>query len=459
MATIHSLLSGKTKEGGLVEYPRILGIGTHGDLINEEEKRKVIEQFDVYCGKKAYFEILDNEKILIVDNSSARTDPEFRKLHEIIQRFTTETLVVKTPVSWVLFRKVLQMFSKESKNVISFNEAKAIGIACKIEAKDIHKVLMFYHDLGVILFYPQVKSFEHKVILNPKWFVESLSKILTLSGKEIPNTSHDMWRLLRKKGILIQPLYVALWSECTGVTPECMMELLIHFRLAAKVETQEYYDLDAPQYFVPSVLPLFSGDVSTPTTAGNLKATPLHITFSTKFVTPGYFTRLVSTIASFEVCKLYFEKGIYRNRVVFEFTPDDKQYNFVTLTELPYAIQVDKTCESLDNEKSPFRKSFQNLLVLLDRSCKEVDECFYQSFPSDDAQAKKIHRNKFTFLCISDKCRSAENPHYLDKTSENKTCCQLRKQFRDLEKEESYWFQQVLQSAKVLWNYARIHSL
>ena len=147
MATIHSHLSGKTKEGGLVEYPRILGIGTHGDLINEEEKRKVIEQFDVYCGKKAYSEILDNKEILIVDNSSARTDPEFSKLHEIIQRFATKNLVVKTPVSWVLFRKVLQMFSKESKNVISFNEAKAIGIACKIEAKDIHKVLMFYRNI------------------------------------------------------------------------------------------------------------------------------------------------------------------------------------------------------------------------------------------------------------------------------------------------------------------------
>ena len=285
-------------------------------------------------------------------------------------------------------------------------------------------------------------------------FVESLSKVLTLPGREIPNTSHQMWRLLRKKGILVQPLYVALWSECTDVTPEGMMELLIHFRLAAKVETKEYYDLDALQYFVPSVLSLFSEDLSAPTTAGSLRATPLHITFSTKFVTPGYFTRLVSTIASFEVCKLYFEKGVYRNRVVFEFKPDDKHYNFVTLTELSYAIQVDKTCESPDNQMSHFKKSCQDLFVLLDRSCKEVDECFYQSFPSNDTQAKKIHRNKFTFLCISDKCRSAENPHYLDKISENKTCCQLRKQFRDLEEEESYWFQQVLQSAKVLWNYA-----
>ena len=449
MATIHSHLSERTKKGGLVDYPRILGIGTHGDLLNEEENRKVIEQFEKHCENKAFTELLDHE-VFIVDNSSAQTDPGFSKLHEIIQRFATENLVVKTPVSWVLFRKVLQMFSNESRNVISFNEAKAIGIACKIEAEDIHKVLMFYHDLGVILFYPHIKSFEHRIILNPKWFVESLGKIITLPGREIQKTSKIMWKTLRKKGILIQPLYVAVWKGCKDIDPEGMMELLTHFRLAARVQAEVYYDLDTPQYFVPAVLPVFSGDLSTPTTAGSLRATPLHITFSTKFVTPGYFTRLVTTIASFEVCKLNFEEGIYRNRVVFEFTPDDKQYNFVTLTELSYAIQVDKMCESPDNEKSPFSKSCQDLLVLLKRSCEEVDECFYQGYPSNNTQSIKGYRDKFRFLCISDKCKTAENIHYLDKTRESQTCCQLRKQFRDLEEEESYWFPQVLQSAKVL---------
>ena len=449
MATIHSHLSERTKKGGLVDYPRILGIGTHGDLLNEEENRKVIEQFEKHCENKAFTELLDHE-VFIVDNSSAQTDPGFSKLHEIIQRFATENLVVKTPVSWVLFRKVLQMFSNESRNVISFNEAKAIGIACKIEAEDIHKVLMFYHDLGVILFYPHIKSFEHRIILNPKWFVESLGKIITLPGREIQKTSKIMWKTLRKKGILIQPLYVAVWKGCKDIDPEGMMELLTHFRLAARVQAEVYYDLNTPQYFVPAVLPVFSGDLSTPTTAGSLRATPLHITFSTKFVTPGYFTRLVTTIASFEVCKLYFEEGIYRNRVVFEFTPDDKQYNFVTLTELSYAIQVDKTCESLENQKSPFSKSCQDLLVLLKRSCEEVDECFYQGYPSNNTQSIKGYRDKFRFQCISDKCKTAENIHYLDKTRESQTCCQLRKQFRDLEEEESYWFPQVLQSAKVL---------
>ena len=267
MATIHSHLSEKTKKGGLVNYPRILGIGTHGDLINEEEKWKIIHEFETHCENKAFSELLDHE-VFIVDNSSAQTDPGFSKLHEIIQRFATETLVVKTPVSWVLFRKVLQMFSNESRNVISFNEAKAIGIACKIEAEDIHKVLMFYHDLGVILFYPHIKSFEHRVILNPKWFVESLGKVIILPGREIKKTSKKMWKTLREKGILIQPLYVAVWKECKDIDPEGMMELLTHFRLAAKVQAEVYYDLDTPLYFVPAVLPLFSGDLSTPTTAG-----------------------------------------------------------------------------------------------------------------------------------------------------------------------------------------------
>ena len=91
MATIHSHLSGKTKQGGLVDYPRILGIGTHGDLINEEEKRKVIEEFETHCENKAFSELLDYEAF-IVDNSSAQIDPGFSKLHEIIQQFTKSGL-------------------------------------------------------------------------------------------------------------------------------------------------------------------------------------------------------------------------------------------------------------------------------------------------------------------------------------------------------------------------------
>ena len=38
-----------------------------------------------------------------------------------------------------------------------------------------------------------------------------------------------------------------------------------------------------------------------------LQATPLHITFSTKFVPPGFFTRLITSLASNSFCELMFK--------------------------------------------------------------------------------------------------------------------------------------------------------
>ena len=452
MATIHSHLSSKTEEGDLLDYPRILGIGTHGDGLSRREKQSVIGQFDALCRGKAFSELLDD--IFIIDNTTAGRgrdgeDPGFERVCESILRFAKK-LVVRTPVSWVLFRKIIHMFTKESKNVITYSEAKAIGVACKIKAEDVHKVLMFYHDLGVILYYSRIRDLQDKVILSPRWFVESLGKVLSLQGRETYQT-REMWRILRENGILIQPLYVAVWRECEDIDPEGMMELLVCFHLAALVKTEVYHDLKAPQYFVPSVLPLFRGDRASPVNA-IVKATPLHITFSTKFVPPGYFTRFVTTMASFMTCQLNFENGIYRNLVSFKFG-DGRKYDDIIFIELPYAIQVDISRNVPDShEYTSFNKTCQDLLIVLDESCKEVDGCFHQSSPSNS-----IHR-KFQFLCKSDECGPAADVHYLKDTDEIQTqsvpctCEGKEKQgmFRKLTEEEAYWFPAVPQGAKVM---------
>ena len=452
MATIHSHLSSKTEKGDLLDYPRILGIGTHGDGLNEEKKQSVIKQFDALCSGKAYLELLDD--IFIVDNTTAGRgrngeDPGFERVRESILQFAKK-LVVKTPVSWILFRKIIHMFTKESKNVITYSEAKAIGVACKIKAEDVHKVLMFYHDLGVILYYSHIRSLQDKIILSPKWFVESLGKVLTLQGRETYRT-REMWRILRENGILIQPLYVAVWRECEDIDPEGMMELLVYFHLAVLVKTNLYYDRNAPQYFVPSVLPLFTGDLSPPIDA-IVRAAPLHITFSTKFVPPGYFTRLVTTIASFKACQLHFKYGIYRNFVSFKFG-DGKKYDDIIFTELPHAVQVNISRNVPDShEYTSFNMICQNLLVLLERSCQEVDKCYQTS--SSHVKSTDIDR-QFQFLCESDECDSTANAHYLIDTEESQTqfdhcSCEENDVLRKLTKEEAYWFPAEQQSVKVM---------
>ena len=87
-----------------------------------------------------------------------------------------------------------------------------------------------------MLFYPHITGLRNKVIINPKWFVETLGKVLTLDGQADGQT-RLMWTLLQEKG---NHFYVSLWKKCRAdISPEDIIELLVHFRIATKVFTKE----------------------------------------------------------------------------------------------------------------------------------------------------------------------------------------------------------------------------
>ena len=365
MSNIHANLVKRDDKGALLEYPRVIAVGTRGDKLKASEKDRVTKTLEEHLQGRHYSEVLGKHKVLIVDNTTSgqgeKEDNAYKSLRKEIDDFTSKKLNVRTPITWVLFRKVLQMIvEKESRNTITVGEAVAVGKACEIKAKDVPKVLKFYHELGVVLFYPHIKGLGDKVILSPKWFVDCLGKVLALERR----VCGKMWDLLKKKGILVQPLYATAWKGCGVVEPEEMIQLLVHFGLAAELETKQYYDPDVKQFFVPAVLPTFTGDPSSAITPGyKLRATPLHITFSTGYVIPGFFTRLVTSMAMFDqrTCSLQFDDDIFRNRITFKFHDDD-----VILTALPKVIQVDMLRYIPDSPKLiPMQESYESLKVKL----------------------------------------------------------------------------------------------
>ena len=366
MSNIHANLVKRDDKDALLEYPRAIAVGTRGDKLKASEKDRVIKTLEERLQDRHYSEVLGKHKVLIVDNTTSgqgeKEDNTYKYLRKEIDDFTSEKLNVRTPITWVLFRKVLQMIvKKESRNTITIGEAVAVGKACEIKPEDVPKVLKFYHELGVVLFYPHIKGLGDKVILSPKWFVDCLGKVLTLEGREAYG---KMWDLLKEKGILVQPLYATAWKGCDGIEPEEMIQLLVDFGLAAELETKQYYDPDVKQFFVPAVLPTFTGDPSSAITPGyKLRAIPLHITFSTGYVIPGFFTRLVTSMAMFDQrpFSLRFNVYIFRNRITFKF-----DVNEVTLTELPNVIQVDMLRYVPDSPKlTPIQTSCESLQVKL----------------------------------------------------------------------------------------------
>ena len=346
MSNIHSYLLKIDEHGCFFDYPRVIPVGTRGDKLTKDERDKVIEHLEKTCcnKEKAFFKVL--KEPVIIDNTTAgkgeKEDKMYQVLRQKISDFAIKELTVLTPITWVLYRKVLQLLVKESrnKNIITLDEAAAIGIVCKVRSSDVHAVLRFYHDLGVLLYYPDISGLENKIILDPKWFVDCLGMILTLPGVEEEEADKKIeWDLLRTKGILVQPLYVSIWKKCEGIDPDSLIQLLVTFRLAVQVETDEYHVASVKQFFVPAVLPYYIDQPSQQAREGSGRASPFHITFKTGYVIPGFFTRFITTIAEHPTCNLDCKKDVFHNRVTYRF--GKSAATLVTFTESSNVIAVD----------------------------------------------------------------------------------------------------------------------
>ncbi len=363
-------------------YPRVIPIGTRGDkLVSKTAEAVLREVEDSIKGKAPLHHVL--KQPVIIDNTTSGTgdkeDPGYKRVREEISDITQSKLKKDTPLSWILFRKLLQLLPEASENtvnIISVNDAHAIASLAKVQSSHVQSVLGFYHELGVLLYYPNIKGLEQKVILNPQWFVECLGKVLALPGATEERYEDKVeWELFRTKGILVQRLYTNVWRECQGVEPEEFMELLTHFQLAVevKVEPEVYFNEHSKKYFVPSVLPYYSSDndqedrsvtaqhrhafSSAVGKSSIIKAAPLHVTFHAGFVVPGFFTRLATVILKdrgepLSNLSLYFEKdknSIFHNQISYEMQSLPSHH--IVLTEHANTIEISFTCPSFQLHK------------------------------------------------------------------------------------------------------------
>ena len=347
MACIHVSLSRKnvaaessnTSGSTISGFPRIIPVGTHGDdAAVKRSKSEILETLKSHCEDKAFAHLLLNG--VVVDNTTAgkrHEDPGFKTIREKVHEFASENLAIPTPVAWVLFRKVLQKVAKGSP-IVSYQQAVAVGEACGIAADVLPSVLHFYHELAVFLHYTQIESLSQYTITDPQWLIKQFGELLAPKEFQQEVSNQALWKPLQQKGILVQPLYEEVWRG-SGLQPQSLADLLEHFCLAALIDPRiKVSSFPGREYFIPSVLQSSSQSADTATEFVK-KSSPLHLTFSTQYVPPGFFTRLATTISKESKCHLLFHQGIFRNKISFAYGGIDKIDEF-TIFEHSSSVQI-----------------------------------------------------------------------------------------------------------------------
>ena len=420
--SLNSRRSSATNVAGdiIPKFPRIIPVGTHGDAVKKKEKKdNILSTLLSHCEDKAYTPLLLDG--VIVDNTTAghgkkHEDEGFKYIREKVHQFASKHLAIRTPVAWVLFRKVLQKVAK-SRPIVSYEQAVAVGQACGISGNVIPSVLHFYHELAVFLHYTEINSLSNQVIADPQWLVKQLGKLLAPEGLQQKVSSQLCWKPLHEKGILVQPLYEEVWKESI-LKPQALADLLEHFLLAAPFNHKTAASqIPGQKYFIPCVLQLSSQmvdsriescDVNTSSThlATTLrkycipcvsenndcatqfgKMSSLHLTFSTQYVPPGFFTRLATTLTGKAKCEPLFERGVFRNKITFCYGEIGKRIDELMILEQSSSVQI----KVVRTQHRQSHMTFQNTCFDIISLIKKCSVTVCQWLPSVEVEA--------AFLC------------------------------------------------------------
>ena len=354
MASIHAMLGSTESKEMVPKFPRIILVGTHGDDRQVKKKKdEITHQLNSECKGKAFVHLL--KESIIVDNTTAgqgeSEDPGFSYIRGETYKFADKDLSIDTPVAWVLFRRVFKKATTESRSpIVIYSVVKNIAVECGIPSKAIPSVIKFYHDLAVFFHYSEVPGLQNYVISDPQWLISQFAKILTLEGFEVFR-DRLLWKFLWEQGVLVQPLYEEVWKD-SELPSQSLVELLVHFLLAAPIEDVKITNLPGKEYFVSLVLPAYTfadslGDNQTAVVTK--KAAPLHLIFNTYYVPPGFFSRLVTTLLSTPcydakynkmMFRVAFSKGVYRDRIVLLYGYVNSEIDEITLTKCKNSIKI-----------------------------------------------------------------------------------------------------------------------
>ena len=236
-------------------------VGTRADKVSRKKIQAVEIKLQYTADELKCSELLwelDKQVLFPVDNTTAggkNEDPIAGIIRTRIQELVENSNIYEVPITWFILLLEMQRICTE-KNISFLSYMEAVEI-CKIgnlsqDEKEVQSALLFFHHMGIILYYHEVPGMCQYVIIKHQWLFKKLTSLVNLTF-ERKGFDFDAITKFENEGLLSRSLFEQINLD-TDVNTEYFVTLLQHLKIVAKIDEQKY--------FMPCVLRSFKSKTS-----------------------------------------------------------------------------------------------------------------------------------------------------------------------------------------------------
>ena len=320
------LKSFQRKDG--VNDPKICFVGTHALNVNEEKIQEIDDKLSIVAGElelqqrsfwsspKPQLKRVFPVEMFPTDKDKESFEGVIEDIRENIQKQVESRDYFEVPITWFIFLLKIQKLCNARKiSYISYQEAVDVWMDKDVSEttqsdqalyreqdkrcrgnSDVHNVLLFFHFIGMLLYYHKVEGICNFVFINRQWLFEKLTELVAIKftkGYNKKDISAEDLEKFTLKGRLSSNIIKKLQIDLQGIQPLCFIHLLDYLNIVAPIDSK------GKEYFMPSVLPSFLPTKSTDNFSdldkfyGTIQHVPLLVGFKNGPMPHGFFCHLI----------------------------------------------------------------------------------------------------------------------------------------------------------------------
>ena len=239
-------------------HPMHFVLGTHYDLITEDKLKEMNKELMSSLKPDIENYVVPNargESIIFPVNTLVPEDEGRMKagqdLCQSIANCGGTSLKINVPIRWFAFELCLQKLAEDKRrSFLIIDEAISAGARFKMSEDDTKHALQYLHNVTIILYYPDILP--QLVFVDPKPILEVLSRLLALTYVERkalhlianPVPSEKDISKLHSVGFFKEKLLTNYFKSLFSpphFEPSHLLELLVHLRIIASGEDEDYF--------------------------------------------------------------------------------------------------------------------------------------------------------------------------------------------------------------------------